>query len=106
MRFSSVRCFTTLVDKTARFHPTPITVAQLTEFGKTGDISKSYEYLHKELPIRISHMVKELQMLPDALLQQHSVKQVKDMYLKTFEELSEFYPEGGSDEKNLNRSVF
>eukprot|EP00116_Pleurobrachia_bachei_P004108 sb/3464370/ len=103
MRFSSVRYFTTLVDKTARFHPTPITVAQLTEFGKTGDISKSYEYLHKELPIRISHMVKELQMLPDALLQQHSVKQVKDMYLKTFEELSEFYPEGGSDEKNLNR---
>ena len=48
-------------------------------------------------------MVKELQMLPEALLQQHSVRQVKDMYLKTFEELSEFHPEGRSNEKELNR---
>ena len=48
-------------------------------------------------------MVKELHMLPDTLLQQHSVKLVKDMYLKTFEDLVEFDENGMHDEQILGK---
>ena len=87
---SNLRCLSTLLDQASRYHPSPITVAQLTDFGRKRDESLSYSFLHKELPIRISHMLKELQMLPETLLQQRSVELVKDMYLKTFKDLAEF----------------
>ena len=99
----TARSLSTLLDKTSLYRPSPITVAQLTEFGKKRDESLSYGFLHQELPIRISHMVKELHMLPDTLLQQHSVKLVKDMYLKTFEDLVEFDENGMHDEQILGK---
>lgn len=103
MRPNTVRCLSTLLDKTSLYRPSPITVAQLIEFGKKRNESQSYAFLHHELPIRISHMVKELHMLPESLLQQHSVKLVKDMYLKTFEDLADFDEEGMHDEQNLSK---
>ena len=99
----NVRCLSTLLDKTSLYRPSPITVAQLIEFGKKRNESLSYGFLHRELPIRISHMVKELHMLPDSLLQQHSVKLVKDMYLKTFEDLADFDEDGMHDEHTLGK---
>lgn len=100
---SNIRCLSTLLDKTSLYRPSPITVAQLIEFGKKRNESQSYGFLHHELSIRISHMVKELHMLPDALLQQPSVKLVKDMYIKTFEDLAEFDESGMYDEQNLGK---
>ena len=102
---SNIKCLSALLDKTSLYRPSPITVAQLIEFGKKRDEPTSYGFLHKELPIRISHMVKELHMLPDSLLQQHSVKLVKDMYLKTFEDLVAFDEDGMHDEQVLGKLV-
>ena len=100
---SNLRCLSTLLDQTSRYHPSPITVAQLTDFGKKRDESLSYSFLHKELPIRIAHMLKELQMLPEPLLKQRSVKSVKDMYLKTFKDLAEFEEITLQDQQTFSR---
>lgn len=97
------RCLTTLLDKTSLYRPSPITLAHLIEFGKKRNESLSYGFLHQELPIRISHMVKELSLLPESLLQQPSVKLVKDMYIKTFDDLADFNPGGTYDEQNLSK---
>jgi len=96
----AIRSLSTLLDKTSRYQPSAITVAQLVEFGERRNEIDSYKYLHRELPIRISHMIKELQMLPESLLLQRSVKEVEDLYWKTFEDLAEF--NGNHDEKTLS----
>lgn len=103
MRSQGLRNLTTLIDKTSKFHPSPITVAQLIEFGQKRDESLSYGFLHQELPIRISHAVKELEMLPEGLRQQRSVEYVREMYVKTFVELSRFDESEANDEQTLCR---
>lgn len=50
-------------------------------------------------------MIKELHMLPESLLEQQSVKIVDDMYLKTFEDLSDFYHNGMEDQQILSKYV-
>ena len=74
---------TNLVDKVSRYHPSAITIAQLVEFGKRRDESASYLFLYREISIRLSHMIKELEMLPDGLREQYAVKQVEGMYWKS-----------------------
>jgi len=78
------------VNRSARYQPSSITLSQLATFGKTKEENKSFSFLHRELSIRLSHMIKELEMLPDNLRNQPSVKLVESMYWKSFEDLEPF----------------
>ncbi|KAF0687312.1 Aste57867_20922 [Aphanomyces stellatus] len=95
---------------TAAFHGTPlsmtqrimdhaarpqngVTLQQFLEFGSDITPSKlvhSAKFLHAELPIRLSHRVKDLDSLPYGLGQMPAVQLVKKWYVKSFEELVEF----------------
>ncbi|CAM9744363.1 unnamed protein product [Discosporangium mesarthrocarpum] len=43
-------------------------------------------FLHRELPIRLAHRVRDLESVPD-MLAQKSVKQVREWYVQSYEEL-------------------
>jgi pyruvate dehydrogenase kinase 2/3/4 len=51
---------------------------------------KSYVFLRKELPVRLSNIMKEIALLPDNLLRTSSVGLVSTWYAKSFEEVIEF----------------
>ncbi|CAK4079560.1 unnamed protein product [Aphanomyces euteiches] len=70
-----------------------VTLQQFLEFGSDISPSKlihSAKFLHAELPIRLSHRVKDLDTLPYGLCQMPSVQLVKKWYIKSFEELVSF----------------
>ena len=94
-----------LVDQYSRYHPSAITLAQLVDFSKKRNEEESYLFLHREIPIRLSHMIKELELLPESLRQQRAVKLVEDMYWKSFEDLKRFTPDGARDEQTLSKFV-
>ncbi|RHZ09292.1 hypothetical protein DYB37_006707 [Aphanomyces astaci] len=72
---------------------TGVTLQEFLEFGSHISPSKlihSAKFLHAELPIRLSHRVKDLDTLPYGLCQMPSVQLVKKWYVKSFEELVAF----------------
>uniref|UniRef100_A0A673J8J5 Protein-serine/threonine kinase n=1 Tax=Sinocyclocheilus rhinocerous TaxID=307959 RepID=A0A673J8J5_9TELE len=50
----------------------------------------SYMFLRKELPVRLANTMREVNLLPDKLLSQPSVKLVQKWYMQSFLELLEF----------------
>ena len=61
------------LDHYATFNPSPLTIQQFMEFGKTATEVESYTFLKKELPVRLSNIMKEINLLPGNLLQMPSV---------------------------------
>ena len=61
------------LDSYAQFNPSPLTIQQFIEFGKTATEDESYIFLKKELPVRMSNIMKEINLLPGNLLQMPSV---------------------------------
>lgn len=57
-----------------------------------GTLLKASQFLAEELPIRLSHRVKELDELPDRLNEMENIKRVKEWYAESFQELIEFPP--------------
>jgi pyruvate dehydrogenase kinase 2/3/4 len=50
-----------------------------------GTLLKASQFLAEELPIRLSHRVKELDELPDRLNEMESIKRVKEWYAESFQ---------------------
>ncbi|CAI9571027.1 unnamed protein product, partial [Staurois parvus] len=50
----------------------------------------SYLFLRKELPVRLANTLKEVNLLPESLLQRPSVKLVRSWYMQSFLELLEY----------------
>lgn len=57
-----------------------------------GTLLKASQFLAEELPIRLSHRVKDLDELPDGLSEMEGVKRVKEWYAESFDELVSFPP--------------
>lgn len=51
---------------------------------------QSVKFLRNELPVRLAHMTKEIENLPDKLLSQQAVAKVRGWYIKSFEDLINF----------------
>jgi pyruvate dehydrogenase kinase 2/3/4 len=49
-----------------------------------GTLLKASQFLAEELPIRLSHRVKELDELPDGLAEMDGVRRVKEWYAESF----------------------
>lgn len=57
-----------------------------------GTLLKASQFLAEELPIRLSHRVKELDELPDGLAEMDGVRRVKEWYAESFNDLVTFPP--------------
>ncbi|XP_688551.2 pyruvate dehydrogenase (acetyl-transferring) kinase isozyme 3, mitochondrial isoform X2 [Danio rerio] len=87
----------------SRFSPSPLSIKQFLEFGRDNACEKtSYMFLRKELPVRLANTMREVNLLPDRLLSQPSVKLVQKWYLQSFLELLEFENRKPEDGHALN----
>lgn len=80
-----------LVDHYSQFHPQPVSIKTLVDFGtKTGTEGSSFEFLRQELPVRLANIMKEINLLPENLLGMPSVAMVRNWYQQSFTEILEF----------------
>uniref|UniRef100_A0AAY4AUM2 Protein-serine/threonine kinase n=1 Tax=Denticeps clupeoides TaxID=299321 RepID=A0AAY4AUM2_9TELE len=86
----------------SRFSPSPLSIKQFLEFGRDNACEKtSYMFLRKELPVRLANTMREVNLLPDKLLNQPSVKLVQKWYMQSFLELLEYENRNSEDAQAL-----
>ena len=61
------------LERYSHFHPSPLTIQQFMEFGKTAKEKNSASFLRKELPLRLAIITKEMDLLPQKLLDTPSI---------------------------------
>ena len=73
-----------ILDNYAQYNPSPLTMQQMLEFGQTATEVESYQFLRREVPVRLSNIMKEVNLLPSSLLQMPSILllQVNIAYLR------------------------
>jgi len=79
-----------LLDHYSGFNPSPLSIKQFIEFGQTASEAESFLFLRKEIPVRLSNIMKEINLLPGNLLQMPSVLILQDWYATSFRDLSNF----------------
>jgi len=88
-----------------QFKQRAVTLKQLFEFGSDSTSAKllvAAQFLHSELPVRLSHRVRELESLPYGLSEMPSVGVVRDMYIESVHQLIELpRPENAEDEEHF-----
>ncbi|XP_077996544.1 pyruvate dehydrogenase (acetyl-transferring) kinase isozyme 3, mitochondrial-like [Glandiceps talaboti] len=95
----SLKSLPARMDHYSRFSPSPLSIQQFLDFGKKdGNVKKSFLFLRQELPVRIANIMKEINLLPDSLLQMPSVQLVQSWYLQTLKELLEYEDASVSDQ--------
>ncbi|MFN8009280.1 MAG: PDK/BCKDK family protein kinase [Terriglobia bacterium] len=93
----------------SQFRQRAVTIEQLSEFGSIP--SKEHllvgaRFLHKELPVRIAHRIRELESLPYNLSEMPSVQVVQNMYLETLSDLVSLpLPQTLEDEDRFNQTI-
>jgi len=78
------------LDHYSQFNPSPLSIKQFTEFGKTASEAESYLFLRKEIPVRFSNIMKEINLLPGNLLQMPSILILQDWYAQSFRDICSF----------------
>jgi len=79
-----------LLDNYSKFNPSPLTIKQFMDFGQTASEEESFTFLRQEIPVRLSNIMKEINLLPSNLLQMPSVLIVQDWHARSFRDLMEF----------------
>uniref|UniRef100_A0A7N6BUS1 Protein-serine/threonine kinase n=1 Tax=Anabas testudineus TaxID=64144 RepID=A0A7N6BUS1_ANATE len=88
------------VDYYSKFSPSPLSMKQFLDFGSENACEKtSFVFLRQELPVRLANIMKEINLLPDNLLQTQSVRLVQSWYMQSFQEILEFKDKNADDEK-------
>uniref|UniRef100_A0A8P4KDZ4 Protein-serine/threonine kinase n=1 Tax=Dicentrarchus labrax TaxID=13489 RepID=A0A8P4KDZ4_DICLA len=87
----------------SRFSPSPLSIKQFLDFGRDNACEKtSYMFLRKELPVRLANTMREVNLLPDNLLSQPSVRLVQKWYMQSFVELLDYENRKPEDAHALN----
>merc|ERR1719461_298848 len=79
-----------LLDNYAQFNPSPLSMKQMLEFGRTATEVESYQFLRREIPVRLSNIMKEINLLPSSLLQMPSCLLLQEWYAQSFRDLCQF----------------
>jgi len=90
-----------LLDHYSQFNPSPLTIKQFIEFGKTATEKESFLFLQKEIPVRLSNIMKEINLLPGNLLQMPSILILQDWYAQSFRDLVEFESNSNVDKATM-----
>lgn len=92
-----------LLDFYGRFHPSVLSIQQFIEFGKKNVSAKnSFVFLRKEIPVRLANILKEIQLLPEPLLNMPSVQLVERWYLKSFDDVLKFEKSDPDSDKTIH----
>ncbi|XP_036768690.1 pyruvate dehydrogenase kinase, isozyme 3 isoform X3 [Manis pentadactyla] len=71
------------IERYSRFSPSPLSIKQFLDFGRDNACEKtSYMFLRKELPVRLANTMREVNLLPDNLLNRPSVRLVQSCFLQ------------------------
>ncbi|GCC22993.1 hypothetical protein chiPu_0001384 [Chiloscyllium punctatum] len=75
----------------SKFSPSPLSMKQFLDFGTRNGCEKtSFIFLRQELPVRLSNIMKEINILPDNLLGTPSVQTVQSWYVQSLTDILEF----------------
>eukprot|EP00123_Amoebidium_parasiticum_P009183 comp19310_c0_seq1/m.22178 comp19310_c0_seq1/g.22178 ORF comp19310_c0_seq1/g.22178 comp19310_c0_seq1/m.22178 type:complete len:461 (-) comp19310_c0_seq1:99-1481(-) len=106
-RLNSEEDIMRLINQYVAYRQTPVSLQQFTDFGRNINVTtalNSCKFLRSELPVRLAHMVKEIDDIPPPLLKMKTVQMVRGWYLQSFKDLVEF-PGLESADKNREEYV-
>ncbi|XP_072523195.1 pyruvate dehydrogenase (acetyl-transferring) kinase isozyme 2, mitochondrial [Salminus brasiliensis] len=94
------------IEHFSKFSPSPLSMKQFLDFGSTNACEKtSFVFLRQELPVRLSNIMKEINLLPDRLRTTPSVQMVQSWYVQSLMELLEFLEKSPEDHSVLAEFV-
>ncbi|XP_071104053.1 pyruvate dehydrogenase (acetyl-transferring) kinase isozyme 2, mitochondrial-like isoform X2 [Haliotis cracherodii] len=94
----SIQNLAHMLEHYSHYNPSPLSIKKFIDFGsKTGSQELSFNFLRNELPVRMANIMKEINHLPDNLLQMPSVSLVMSWYEQSFKELLHFEENNTSD---------
>uniref|UniRef100_UPI0037E81AB3 pyruvate dehydrogenase (acetyl-transferring) kinase isozyme 2, mitochondrial-like n=1 Tax=Semicossyphus pulcher TaxID=241346 RepID=UPI0037E81AB3 len=94
------------IDHFSKFSPSPLSMKQFLDFGSTNACeSTSFVFLRQELPVRLSNIMKEINLLPDRLRATPSVQLVQSWYIQSLMEILEFLDKSPDDQSVLETFV-
>uniref|UniRef100_A0A667WUT2 Protein-serine/threonine kinase n=1 Tax=Myripristis murdjan TaxID=586833 RepID=A0A667WUT2_9TELE len=94
------------IEHFSKFSPSPLSMKQFLDFGSTNACERtSFSFLRQELPVRLSNIMKEINLLPDGLLATPSVQLVQSWYIQSLMEILEFLDKNPDDQRVLETFV-
>ncbi|XP_058509632.1 pyruvate dehydrogenase (acetyl-transferring) kinase isozyme 2, mitochondrial-like [Solea solea] len=94
------------IDHFSKFSPSPLSMKQFLDFGSTNACERtSFVFLRQELPVRLSNIMKELNLLPDRLLATPSVQLLQTWYIQSLMEILDFLDKNPDDHRVLETFV-
>jgi len=79
----------TKVKELSRIKAIPLKLSYVCNYGKMGqsEIISHTKFLHKEIPIRLSHRIEDLHKLPHDLSKNTSMQEIYELYMNSFQKL-------------------
>ncbi|XP_068275012.1 pyruvate dehydrogenase kinase, isozyme 2 isoform X2 [Nyctibius grandis] len=94
----------TYIEHFSKFSPSPLSMKQFLDFGSTNACEKtSFAFLRQELPVRLSNIMKEINLLPDRVLRTPSVQLVQSWYVQSLLDIMEFLERDPEDQATLGQ---
>ncbi|XP_029013658.1 pyruvate dehydrogenase (acetyl-transferring) kinase isozyme 2, mitochondrial-like [Betta splendens] len=94
------------IEHFSKFSPSPLSMKQFLDFGSTNACERtSFVFLRQELPVRLSNIMKEINLLPDKLLATPSVQLVQTWYIQSLMEILEFLDKNPDEQRVLETFV-
>ncbi|XP_007572388.1 PREDICTED: pyruvate dehydrogenase (acetyl-transferring) kinase isozyme 2, mitochondrial-like [Poecilia mexicana] len=94
------------IEHFSKFSPSPLSMKQFIDFGSINACEKtSFVFLRQELPVRLSNIMKEINLLPDKLLTTPSVQMVQRWYSQSLLEILHFLDKNPDDHRVLAEFV-
>mmetsp|Transcript_13206 Transcript_13206/g.25659 ORF Transcript_13206/g.25659 Transcript_13206/m.25659 type:complete len:472 (+) Transcript_13206:54-1469(+) len=97
------------LDRYCVLKATGVSLKQLHSAGvnlNPHSLLKSAQFLHREIPVRMSHRIRDLQSLPFGLSSTEGITEVTNMLKYSFHVISTFqYPETGEDEERMTEVI-
>lgn len=79
-----------MLETYSTYNPVPLSIKDFMNFGQTATEEESFNFLRKEFPVRLSNIMKEINLLPANLLEMPSVMTLQEWYSQSFKELVEY----------------
>ncbi|NXA56953.1 PDK2 kinase, partial [Nothocercus julius] len=94
----------TYIEHFSKFSPSPLSMKQFLDFGSSNACEKtSFAFLRQELPVRLSNIMKEINLLPDRVLRTPSVQLVQSWYVQSLLDIMEFLDRDPEDQATLGQ---
>ncbi|XP_032239552.1 probable [pyruvate dehydrogenase (acetyl-transferring)] kinase, mitochondrial isoform X1 [Nematostella vectensis] len=100
-----LRDISKLIQRYSRYQQSCLSIEQYTTFGKNAKPVDSYRFGKHELPVRLAHIIREIDLLPKNLLRMPSVELVRSWYVQSFSELLEFEDDDGEEANRFTETL-